>query len=318
MRDDDGEQVVNDAVGERWRRLDPLLPGATQVAAGCGETFRTPGGDGFAVCRHLVTSAGSLDQTWSAATTYLLAPRLAVPDVSGGLDQLLAQWREHVSVMPEAAAQDTAVQLRWPTRDTTGVRALLRHGLAPMTVIAARPAKRASGPAAAGNAVGLNLRRAGPGDLELAVRFQLDVIRYDEQFGVGQVRPATEALVSESLLTELSRRPSWIWLAERERTGEPVGLLILQPPEQAGWIAALVSAGPVAYLATMFVQPGERGAGVGAALVGQAHAAIDDHGAAVTLLHYAQVNPVSGPFWSRMGYRPLWTIWGTSPAAAIR
>jgi hypothetical protein len=36
------------------------------------------------------------------------------------------------------------------------------------------------------------------------------------------------------------------------------------------------------------------------------------------LLHYAQVNPVSAPFWSRMGYRPLWTIWEARPAAALR
>jgi len=35
-------------------------------------------------------------------------------------------------------------------------------------------------------------------------------------------------------------------------------------------------------------------------------------------LHYAQVNPLSGPFWNRMGYRPLWTSWEARPAAALR
>ena len=44
----------------------------------------------------------------------------------------------------------------------------------------------------------------------------------------------------------------------------------------------------------------------------------DAQGVAVTLLHYAQVNPVSVPFWSRMGYRPLWTAWDIRPAAALR
>jgi GNAT superfamily N-acetyltransferase len=68
----------------------------------------------------------------------------------------------------------------------------------------------------------------------------------------------------------------------------------------------------------MFVRPEERGGGVGAALVERAHAALDAHPVAVTLLHYAQVNPVSAPFWSRMGYRPLWTIWEARPAAALR
>jgi len=37
----------------------------------------------------------------------------------------------------------------------------------------------------------------------------------------------------------------------------------------------------------------------------------------VTLLHYAQVNPLSAPFWSQQGYRPLWTVWETAPARAL-
>ena len=333
---------INRAVGERWRRLDPLLPEPGPVAPGCGATFWTPAGDGFAVCRHLTVSASSMDQTWSAATEYILTPRLAGPDAGPGLDTLLAQWREHLSGLPEAHAEDTAAQVRWPSRDTTGVRALQRHGLAPMTVIAARPAKRATGPepatgwpgpatagpetttagpettAAGPETATAVIRPAGPADLAVAVGFELDVVRYDEQFGVGRVRPVTKALIREDLITTLNRRPSWIWLAEDGQTGEPAGLLILQPPEQAGWIAPLVSEAPVAYLATMFIQPGGRGSGIGAALVSQAHAAVDDGGAAMTLLHYAVANPLSGPFWSRMGYRPLWTLWAANPAAVVR
>jgi hypothetical protein len=38
----------------------------------------------------------------------------------------------------------------------------------------------------------------------------------------------------------------------------------------------------------------------------------------VTLLHYEQVNPLSGPFWSHRGYRPLWTSWEARPARALR
>jgi GNAT superfamily N-acetyltransferase len=312
---------INRAVGERWRRLDPLLPEPGKVAPGCGETFWTPAGDGFAVCRHLTVPASSVDQAWTAATEYLLTPRLAGPDVGAGLDTLLAQWREHLSGLPEARAEDTAAKVRWPSRDTTGVRALQRHGLAPMTVIAARPAKRATGPepAPAGpEPAPAVIRPAGPADLAVAVGFELDVVRYDEQFGVSRVRPATEALIREDLVTSLNRQPSWVWLAEDGQTGEPAGLLILQSPEQAGWIAPLVSAAPVAYLATMFVQPGERGSGIGAALVSRGHAAVDDGGAAITLLHYALANPLSGPFWSRMGYRPLWTLWAADPAGVVR
>jgi GNAT superfamily N-acetyltransferase len=76
--------------------------------------------------------------------------------------------------------------------------------------------------------------------------------------------------------------------------------------------------GATAYLQTMFVRPGERGAGIGAALVRHAHAVLDARGVQTTLLHYAQLNPLSAPFWNRMGYRPLWTGWEVRPATALR
>lgn len=68
----------------------------------------------------------------------------------------------------------------------------------------------------------------------------------------------------------------------------------------------------------MYLRPRDRGAGIGAALVSRVHDVLDTRGIDVTLLHYAQVNPLSAPFWHRMGYRPLWTIWEARPAAALR
>jgi GNAT superfamily N-acetyltransferase len=78
-----------------------------------------------------------------------------------------------------------------------------------------------------------------------------------------------------------------------------------------------VQPAPVAYLELMAVLPGARGAGVGAALAGVYHAAADAAGVAVTLLYYEQMNPLSAPFWSQQGYRPLWTDWEARPAAAL-
>jgi GNAT superfamily N-acetyltransferase len=73
-----------------------------------------------------------------------------------------------------------------------------------------------------------------------------------------------------------------------------------------------------AELPTLFVRPGERGRGVGTALVRHVHAVLGARGVDTTLLHYEQLNPLSGPFWSRMGYRPLWTGWEVRPAASLR
>jgi GNAT superfamily N-acetyltransferase len=80
----------------------------------------------------------------------------------------------------------------------------------------------------------------------------------------------------------------------------------------------MISKTPAAYLQTMFVEGQERGTGIGAALVRNLHSRLDGMGVAVTLLHHSQVNPLSAPFWYRMGYRPLWTSWEARPASALR
>jgi GNAT superfamily N-acetyltransferase len=178
----------------------------------------------------------------------------------------------------------------------------------------ARPAGRKA--PLAGPGKGLIIREAGAEDLDAVTDLEMGVILYDAYFGGSVPRPATRALTREGSRTSLQQRPSWTWLAER--AGKAVGLITVQPPKDAAWITSMTRPGPAAYLQTMFVRPEERGGGVGAALVERAHAALDAHPVAVTLLHYAQVNPVSAPFWSRMGYRPLWTIWEARPAAALR
>jgi GNAT superfamily N-acetyltransferase len=75
---------------------------------------------------------------------------------------------------------------------------------------------------------------------------------------------------------------------------------------------------PVAYTVLGYVSPRERSAGVGAALTACLHAEVDPAGVAATLLHYEQLNPYAAPFWSRQGYRPLWTIWEARPARSLR
>ena len=80
----------------------------------------------------------------------------------------------------------------------------------------------------------------------------------------------------------------------------------------------MTSLAPAAYLQTMFVDQQERGTGIGAMLARHLHAQLDAAGVAVTLLHHSQVNPLSAPFWYRMGYRPLWTNWEARPASALR
>jgi GNAT superfamily N-acetyltransferase len=305
------------AVASRWEALDPLLPEPDEPTKTCGTNLDVTSPDGRVVaagaCRHVRMKPGSLEMAWGAARQFALTPRVAWPDVGDGLDQLLKRWRAHLARQDGASDHDSAAVLRWPSRDVGGVRALLEHGLRPLTVIAARPAGRPiDGPASPGD---LRIRAARRGDLDALELLGLEMMRYDACFGSVVVRPDTAGNLRETAAQWLSAPQPWAWVAERE--GEPVGMVHAEPPEAAGWVAPLVRARPAAYLGEMSVLPGARGAGVGTALVRHLHRELDATGAAVTLLHHAQLNPLSAPFWNRMGYRPLWTLWEVRPADCL-
>ena len=309
---------INKAVTRRWQGLDPLLPEPNDLPEGCMAPLLSIGDSGrpagLGVCRHQHVPADTLGQTWGAATRFVLTTRLREADTRPALDDLLTQWRGHLETQDEASQDDTAAIVNWPARDVTGVQALLGHGLQPMTVIAARPARRPF--PAAKPAKSLVIRPAGPGDLDSMAELEMGVVRYDAHFGASVPRPATEALVRAESRAALAKRPGWTWLAEQD--GQPVALTVVEPPDAATWIAGMARPGATAYLQTMFVRPGERGSGTGAALVQHVHEELDARGIDLTLLHYAQVNPLSAPFWHRMGYRPLWSAWEARRASTLR
>jgi GNAT superfamily N-acetyltransferase len=315
----DAVRDINRMVGRRWQAIDPLLPDPAALPAGCGAPLVVNGDNGrmtgLGVCVHHHIPAESLNQTWGAADRFTLVPRLAGQDVGATAGLLLTQWRDHLAGTGAARGPDTSASVVWPSLDITGVSALLRHGLQPLTVIAART--RPSAPLVPPRgSYGVTIRAAGPADEDVVTDLELRLIRYDMHFGGPVWRPATARLVREEIRASLARPATWTWLAER--AGRPVGLLVAQPPQDSGWIAGMTSLSPAAYLQTMFIDAQERGTGIGAAMVRMLHAQLDSAGVAVTLLHHSQVNPLSAPFWYRMGYRPLWTSWETRPVSALR
>jgi hypothetical protein len=320
MADGLGERVT-----QRWQALDPLLPAMPSASPDCGAGLVLPGPAGqpaaAAGCEHLDCDPESLDKTWGRARRFQLTPLIAGPDVRGSLDQLLSRWRDHLSQLPGSDGDDTAAVVTWPSRDTAGVATLLRRGFAPMAVIAAR---RTGAPIASAGQDGLTeqlgdgirIRRAGPADVDAVVGLGLEVIRFDAQVCSVTERPGTAAALRREIEAMLAGPDAWTWLAERD--GAAIGMVTAEPPDQAAWIAPLVGPAPAAYLLLMGVQAGNRGGGIGAALAARLHHEIAAAGVSVMLLHYAQVNPLSAPFWSQQGYRPLWTVWEASPASAIR
>ena len=319
---------ATDSIGalaaRRWQKADPLLPEPVLPPPGCDAPLivAEPGERPAAVgsCVHWARTAESLDVAWGTARRFQLTATVAGPDVCDTLDQLLFQWCDHLAGTPGASDDDSTAIVNWPSRDIEGVETLVRHGLSPMATVAARATARhrdgPADPAAGVTRRGITIRRAGPADLEAVARLGLEVIRFDAYFGNGGERPGTVNALRKEVVRLLDAPRPWTWLAERDR--EPVGLLAAQPPQAADWIAPMVRPTPAAYLMLMFVQPGERGSGVGADLVARLHREIDAAGVPVTLLHYQTLNPLSPPFWHQQGYRPLWVTWEARPAASIR
>ena len=317
------EDVIRSAAA-RWRRIDPLLPDPKPPASEvCGAELTVPAASGRASaagwCRHRKLRPGAADLAWGAAAQFWLTARVAgdpaEPGIGPALDELLTRWRGHLAAQPATDGEDSQAAVRWPSRDSAGVLALLRHGLQPLTVIAARPAGRITTVPDTAHG-GLRIRPASTGDVAAFTALTLEVIRFDQQFGSVLLRPDAERVERRAAERTLAEAEPWTWVAER--AGQAVGLLVAEPPGRAAWIAAVTSRRPVAYLGTLSVRPEERGSGVGTALVAELHRQLDAAGVAVTLLHHGLLNPLSAPFWNRMGYRPLWTNWEIRPASALR
>jgi GNAT superfamily N-acetyltransferase len=316
-------------VRQRWQAIDPLLPVPVTPGQDCGARLIVTGADGqpaaAGTCEHWAGGPEEFDLAWGAARRYQLTAWTAGPDVGGALDRLLSRWRDHLAGLPGAGKEDTAAVVTWPCRDIGGIAALVRHGLAPFGVVAARVTGHPAHDAASGQGgtksagtegPGLRIRRAAPADIDTVIRLGMEVIRFDAHFAAVIERPGTAAALRREAGDLLAGPECWTWLAERD--GTAVGMVAAQRPESAGWISALVRQAPAAYLMFGFVLPSERAGGVGAALTARLHRDIEAAGVAVTLLHYEQTNPLSVPFWSRQGYRPLWTSWETRPASTLR
>lgn len=315
----DAQAQLTATATTRLQGLDPLLPVVTKPPSSCGRTFSVRDGHGRQLaiggCDHWVGEPSSLALTWGVARRFRLTPVIAGAEVARPLDQLLTQWRDHVAEFAAPDDDDNAAVVNWPSRDVDGVLALLRHGLTPSAVIAARRTDLPATPPAR-PVRGVVIRAAGPGDLDAVTSLGLGLVRYDAHFGSVILRPDTKSLLRDASAGLLASPEPWSWLAER--AGVPVGLLAAEPPEVAQWLAPLTSGAPAAYLQQEYVQPAERGSGIGALLTDEFHAQLRRSGVPLALLHYSQVNPLAAPFWSQQGYRPLWTTWQARPARTLR
>ncbi|HEV2780139.1 MAG TPA: GNAT family N-acetyltransferase [Actinophytocola sp.] len=301
------------AQSARFTGLDPMLPAAATPPDGDVLTAALPDGERVAgVVVRTTLEPGSVGTLWSALDVWELHPLLGMAG-GAGMEALLREWRR---VMARGSTgPDSACVVTWPARDAEATRALLDHGFVPLSAIAIRTAAPAAHRRP--GAGGLVIRRAGLSDADTVVRLELAELEYSALVGGAINRPEATQIKRASVHRHLERGDP-VWLAERDGVAAGMAQCWLTEAEPGSWTAIRLPTGRWGYVNCLSVLPGERGTGVGQALMAVAHRELYSRGAVGTFLYYHPPNPLSSVFWARQGYRPLWITWEVRPAGALR
>ncbi|WNV89542.1 GNAT family N-acetyltransferase [Umezawaea sp. Da 62-37] len=302
-----------DAQSARFASIDPMLPAVPEPPDGDVLTAALPDGTRVAgVVHRQVHEPSSMSRLWSATEVWEMTPLLGGAG-GRGMDALLRAWRRMMD-RAAGAEPDSSCVLTWPSRDAEATKALLDHGMVPLSTIAVRrPANGRDG----GPPPTLRIRRATPHDLEAVLQLSLAELHYSSLVGSTIARPEAVALKRRTLRDRLaSNGPTW--LAERDGIAVALAECAVVASEPGNWTSTRLPHGRWGYVNCLSVLPGARGTGVGQQLMAFAHRELERLGTVGTYLYYNPPNPLSSVFWPRQGYRPLWTVWEVRPAFALR
>jgi len=298
----------------RFAALDPGLPEAPAPPPGDIVLVGSAGGDAAGVVNEYSWPAGSGPLLWSAAHVTELYPVLGTSGAAGAA-ALVSAWRARFS--SHTRDPDSAAVVSWPSRDVAATRVFLDRGLVPLAVLAVRPVVPVAPPP---EDPALRVRAAGPDDLDECLRLALAELAYSSQVGGSVLRPEAAEVKRTTMRDRLGRgEPTWV----AERDGVVVGVLECGHTEATpgSWLGGLLPPGPWGYVNCASVAADARGTGVGRAMVAAAMPVLQHprpKPVRGTYLYYNPPNPLSSVFWPRVGYRPLWTLWETRPASAVR
>lgn len=219
--------------------------------------------------------------------------------------EVLDRWLGLVAETEDPGDEESSCTLRVPSTDTALVRTLLSRGFAPVTIDAVRRLR--TGEVAAGVGDGGVLRVAAASDLDALAAFDARLLAHEADYGAVTWRQGAEAVLRESMRGRLRDWPHWTWVVEQG--GRAVGYVHAFPDAPD----AVDSPSP-AYLDAMYLSPDARGAGLGRRVIDAVHGILAEQGSTSVRLDYSVANPWSGPFWSRVGYRPLTTTWQRRPS----
>lgn len=187
----------------------------------------------------------------------------------------------HVGVRPG----DEAARAAW---FSLGFGQFAAHGLRDTTPLPTAPLPS-----------GLTLRRAGEADLDAVVDVVDGVYRHlSASPAFNPYFPETLPDLRRQTATSFADPRQAAWLAERD--GRVVGGVTLGPAP-----AALDAPERAAFLFDAYTAPGERGRGVGRALLDRALAWARAEDYAWLMLNYLSANLAAARFWPAQGFRPL-------------
>lgn len=305
-------------MAERDRSLDPQLPiralnpgddavrtvGAAGLehALGLSRTTRLTPNDPEAIWGPLHTAA--LELRWDGDTE--------------AVAELLRDWVADTALdLGELGDWESCLSMNVPSRDSALVRPLLANGFACTGITGIRVGARGANDSQAVRRLaeaGAQLRLATVEDAQLLGELDAELLAHDAQHGGLAVRPGAAVVLQVGIEVRLAIDPEWTWVIEQ--AGIPVGYLSIELNRERH-LQACADGGGVAFIQAMYLRPTVRGGGIGEAVVEFAHARIEAAGFDRILLGYAAQNPRSGPFWCRMGYRPLWSGWQRRPARPL-
>ncbi|PXY19361.1 GNAT family N-acetyltransferase [Prauserella muralis] len=308
----EGTDLVADQA-ERFAAIDPLLPAITEPPDGETLVATLPGGSRVTgVLTATVTDPDAPEALWSALEVWQLTPLIGSHG-RDGMDAVLRACRARLD--RETPGEDSSCVVAWPSRDAEATRALLDHGLVPLSALGVRTDPAPQAPVRDD----VTVRDADVGDIDTILRLERVEIEYSAQVGSLRLRPGTaERDARREALRQ--RLGSGATLLLAELGGEPAGFAESGWTDvtDGTWAATVLPPGRWGHIASTAVAPRLRGRGVGRTLVAAVHERLRQGGVRGSYLYYNPPNPLASVFWHRQGYRPLWTVWEARPASRLR
>lgn len=313
---------ITAAHNARLEAVDPLLAPAPPLDANAPGYREAAVDDGSAAAVASFSSFAetSPDAVWGALRRHVLDVRVAGDDPGPALGAVVDDWLRELARTERPGDAESSAQVNVASRDIALVNTLARRGFAPIGIRALRHRPRAVAPAPALPLAldGATMRLAVAADAPRLGELDARLLALDAHFATVTMRPGAAEMFADAYRDRLRIAPDTTWVLEREDvTGARriTGYIHVLPDAaspEPGTLALAATGGQ--YLVVMYLEESERGTGTGAAFCDAAHRLLDAGGSPYTLLSYAVGNPRSGPFWSRMGYRPVVTEWQRRPA----